>query len=119
MFAHTSNVHSIEDLIYTQDFRAELAKRIGRYKSANDSTFFIDNSLKWAYPQVDDPAYQDGTDQPVKDFDFSNFYGKWVTIRSNISSPSGENLVVSPKTCLLYTSPSPRDRQKSRMPSSA
>ena len=25
----------------------------------------------------------------------------------------------SPNTCLLYTSPSPRDRQKSRMPSSA
>ena len=25
----------------------------------------------------------------------------------------------SPITCLLYTSPSPRDRQKSRMPSSA
>ena len=24
-----------------------------------------------------------------------------------------------PETCLLYTSPSPRDRQKSRMPSSA
>ena len=24
-----------------------------------------------------------------------------------------------PQTCLLYTSPSPRDRQKSRMPSSA
>ena len=26
---------------------------------------------------------------------------------------------VSHQTCLLYTSPSPRDRQKSRMPSSA
>ena len=26
---------------------------------------------------------------------------------------------VAIKTCLLYTSPSPRDRQKSRMPSSA
>ena len=26
---------------------------------------------------------------------------------------------MSPKPCLLYTSPSPRDRQKSRMPSSA
>ena len=26
---------------------------------------------------------------------------------------------ISPFTCLLYTSPSPRDRQKSRMPSSA
>ena len=36
----------------------------------------------------------------------------------------GEQLTVisteeSPRTCLLYTSPSPRDRQKSRMPSSA
>ena len=27
--------------------------------------------------------------------------------------------IVSSNTCLLYTSPSPRDRQKSRMPSSA
>ena len=27
--------------------------------------------------------------------------------------------VVGPIICLLYTSPSPRDRQKSRMPSSA
>ena len=27
--------------------------------------------------------------------------------------------VLVPKSCLLYTSPSPRDRQKSRMPSSA
>ena len=26
---------------------------------------------------------------------------------------------IQPETCLLYTSPSPRDRQKSRMPSSA
>ena len=36
----------------------------------------------------------------------------------------GRDLLVSAqtgsgKTCLLYTSPSPRDRQKSRMPSSA
>ena len=28
-------------------------------------------------------------------------------------------LIVATPTCLLYTSPSPRDRQKSRMPSSA
>ena len=27
--------------------------------------------------------------------------------------------VISSENCLLYTSPSPRDRQKSRMPSSA
>ena len=33
---------------------------------------------------------------------------------------SGDKVVVRPqKTCLLYTSPSPRDRTRSRMPSSA
>ena len=32
---------------------------------------------------------------------------------------SGEFTVSDIKRCLLYTSPSPRDRQKSRMPSSA
>ena len=30
-----------------------------------------------------------------------------------------ETLNIDYRTCLLYTSPSPRDRQKSRMPSSA
>ena len=31
----------------------------------------------------------------------------------------GVGINEDPYTCLLYTSPSPRDRQKSRMPSSA
>ena len=35
------------------------------------------------------------------------------------STAGGATAVNQPKTCLLYTSPSPRDRQKSRMPSSA
>ena len=35
-------------------------------------------------------------------------------------APAGAGEVVGKlKDCLLYTSPSPRDRQKSRMPSSA
>ena len=37
----------------------------------------------------------------------------------NKAIKSGEGADVAAKTCLLYTSPSPRDRQKSRMPSSA
>ena len=37
----------------------------------------------------------------------------------DLASSIKENGVISPITCLLYTSPSPRDRQKSRMPSSA
>ena len=36
-------------------------------------------------------------------------------VRSRTDRPFGVNM----RTCLLYTSPSPRDRQKSRMPSSA
>ena len=35
------------------------------------------------------------------------------------SSIRGRNYVAQGDSCLLYTSPSPRDRQKSRMPSSA
>ena len=35
------------------------------------------------------------------------------------SADSGRVTVTNTGTCLLYTSPSPRDRQKSRMPSSA
>ena len=34
-------------------------------------------------------------------------------------SDEKEEISVLANTCLLYTSPSPRDRQKSRMPSSA
>ena len=33
--------------------------------------------------------------------------------------PLGDGFIKLIKICLLYTSPSPRDRQKSRMPSSA
>ena len=41
-------------------------------------------------------------------------YGVGVTVVVYFLTPYKDNLI-----CLLYTSPSPRDRQKSRMPSSA
>ena len=41
---------------------------------------------------------------------------QWLT---NFSGSAGEVLITHNQACLLYTSPSPRDRQKSRMPSSA
>ena len=46
--------------------------------------------------------------------------GSFSEIDQHVTSeenPDGEAVVTG--TCLLYTSPSPRDRQKSRMPSSA
>ena len=47
-----------------------------------------------------------------------------VLFVTGLSEPRLDRLRMSweetyPETCLLYTSPSPRDRQKSRMPSSA
>ena len=39
------------------------------------------------------------------------------TLVENLEKLMGENVQL--EVCLLYTSPSPRDRQKSRMPSSA
>ena len=46
--------------------------------------------------------------------------GKTFTIANLIKSEQRPTLVMAPnKTCLLYTSPSPRDKRQSRMPSSA
>ena len=46
------------------------------------------------------------------------FYHHWFTSDHDMFEIIGE-LGLQDKVCLLYTSPSPRDRQKSRMPSSA
>ena len=43
----------------------------------------------------------------------------YLTYKSKSLGFSPEMILAGRNTCLLYTSPSPRDRQKSRMPSSA
>ena len=63
----------------------------------------------------------DGESLVVKDLNLSVGKGEFVTMLG----PSGSGkttclmMLAGFETCLLYTSPSPRDRQKSRMPSSA
>ena len=49
------------------------------------------------------------------------FGGKLKGMPAKLVSDDGKHMVIRPMAyvCLLYTSPSPRDRQKSRMPSSA
>ena len=47
-----------------------------------------------------------------------NNYGLF-SLSADAGTASGSNLLFYAMACLLYTSPSPRDRQKSRMPSSA
>ena len=66
----------------------------------------------------------------VKDTDDKNLETKHVSdkeaedaFRTILSwmgeDPNREGLLETPKSCLLYTSPSPRDYAASRMPSSA
>ena len=44
---------------------------------------------------------------------------KVAVVEKTIGTVTPDKSTVMFKICLLYTSPSPRDRQKSRMPSSA
>ena len=45
--------------------------------------------------------------------------GKNIMFEAQLGALRDIDFGIFPYTCLLYTSPSPRDRQKSRMPSSA
>ena len=62
-----------------------------------------DNQALFQASQHNVRAYFDS--KPAQEELVDHFIGRMVNERMNI--------------CLLYTSPSPRDRQKSRMPSSA
>ena len=41
------------------------------------------------------------------------------TLVNDMATEAAGETAIQAQACLLYTSPSPRDRQKSRMPSSA
>ena len=60
--------------------------------------------------------------QDIKD-NFDAMEGTEVSVAGRLMSKRGMGKVsfcdLQDKTCLLYTSPSPRDRTRSRMPSSA
>ena len=61
----------------------------------------------------------DYSDLNYKDALILNDGGKLVRDFPRIPGIDFSGKVVESSACLLYTSPSPRDRQKSRMPSSA
>ena len=54
-------------------------------------------------------------DQMADGADWHNYYAMGAETKGNIVS----GIVFENMNCLLYTSPSPRDRTRSRMPSSA
>ena len=62
----------------------------------------------------------DGVPLTIKEYAVQTGYSPRTGQKMGGDTPSSNTGAESkPNTCLLYTSPSPRDRQKSRMPSSA
>ena len=66
--------------------------------------------------RIEPPLHPEGKEKIVKDFGMYPEDFKEKEFHQFIEEQKSIN---KDKTCLLYTSPSPRDRQKSRMPSSA
>ena len=71
--------------------------------------------------------YEATTSTPKLKSSFKKYYGKpeWLCVMINYTGTRRTKVLLTkllysnPKFCLLYTSPSPRDRTRSRMPSSA
>ena len=78
----------------------------------------LDQTAEWRYYGADDNQSGDPTrcGMPINPLLMESSYGCKVIC---MGSSSYEMRKIRRYTCLLYTSPSPRDRQKSRMPSSA
>ena len=80
-----------------------------------DSNYYLDqeNSPK------EDPITEDQKSNIGGSFEWPNTYWFIAERTNGRLAMIGFMAVIINYTCLLYTSPSPRDRQKSRMPSSA
>ena len=84
-------------------------KLIQDAKWPGTSTFPVANpALQWVMSVQDGPStFTSGTNHDLSDGNTQVYSGNWTS-----------SLTLT-KTCLLYTSPSPRDKRQSRMPSSA
>ena len=71
----------------------------------------IDNLITKFVPELSETAYAGATVRDLLDMRAGIFFDEDYL--------ATEGPIVDYRYCLLYTSPSPRDRQKSRMPSSA
>ena len=91
---------------------------IPKRSDGSDQSYFAGNSLG-LLPKRTRLAIQEAVDQWGSKGVTGHFDGEeaWYQLDESIADLQKE--IVGCHTCLLYTSPSPRDRQKSRMPSSA
>ena len=79
-----------------------------------------DGFMSWIddrFPATETFEYHMSRYPAPKNFNFFYYFGVLATVVFVLQILTGIWLTMN--YCLLYTSPSPRDRQKSRMPSSA
>ena len=79
-----------------------------------DSNLVDPRGFKWSYTQC-------GDQHPVQPLEYYEKAITQILQKSTLANTDFQNWDEDTRLtfCLLYTSPSPRDRQKSRMPSSA
>ena len=66
------------------------------------------------------PDYKKTREEIIEHLKNSDVDAAYKVIRNILDYPGPkDNEIIWKDACLLYTSPSPRDRQRSRMPSSA
>ena len=118
-----------KDVLVTRDFPTTAgSKMLQGYRSPFDATVVqrlaVAGAVSLGKLNCDEFAMGSGNDQSA----YGPAHNPWDRTRVPGGSSGGSAVAVAARlapaatgtdTCLLYTSPSPRDRQKSRMPSSA
>ena len=95
-------------------FRAKLSDKAGNTTASDTISLKIDEVMPL------DPEFGLPTEGYTYRIDTAiDNYIDVIPDTAALNSVSRSGFFNSTNTCLLYTSPSPRDRQKSRMPSSA
>jgi len=110
--AHTGVTPSQTGTIYGRNFENGISVYMGLYRQ------------KYDFEHSDDTGYRELRPWGFCiEFNYSTTAWKTYDVRTLEQSPEDEgpggSFMSGAKACLLYTSPSPRDRTRSRMPSSA
>ena len=78
-----------------------------------------DTDLDYGTHLADNPAFARWVARNVQPHKVPGYTSVVLSTKPGLAAPPGDVTDAQMQACLLYTSPSPRDRQKSRMPSSA
>ena len=124
--SHGEDMSNVRDRIDV--LSKKLAMNIAETEKNGESIYYLKNENE--YRKDDIEKLKEEINNLFKSFeDFSNYHeneknnlkSELSKVKKNSTSGDGDNKRIKSNTslCLLYTSPSPRDKRQSRMPSSA